>query len=449
MSRPISAGSDSAAVSAKPAVERLRPFHWRIAALASLAFAGNGVDAGVVSFALPGVRAEWGLSPSDLAFVLPVLGIGQLVGAVLVGSLADRFGRRLTFAGTAMLAGGGTGLAGLAPDPVVLALLFLLGGIGFGGVAPVAGALVSEFSPPAYRGQLIAWTQVLWVVGWCGAGLGGGWFEQQLGWRGILGLGALPIVIGLIGLLLVPESPRFLISRGRREEALALSSRLAERHGIVIPVGQSGAAHRGSPIAHLAELWGPTYRRRTIALWTAWAAMMAAFAGPVLWLPVLMQGLGSTAALQMSALVGFSMLPASLASVAFIDRSGRKPLMLASLGAATIGAFAVALGKDAAVVVVGAIGVAGGTLAAWPVVLSWASEQFPTRMRASASGWAAGAARLGSVGAPALVGLLLGPGGEGRAAAMLPFALLLAGAVASVAFFGEETAGRSLEELSS
>jgi MFS transporter, putative metabolite:H+ symporter len=87
-------------------------------------------------------------------------------------------------------------------------------------------------------------------------------------------------------------------------------------------------------------------------------------------------------------------------------------------------------------------------LAAWPPVLAWASEQYPTRIRGTAAGWASGFARVGAITAPVALGMLLTPGGEARTGALLPFAALLIGAVASVAAFGKETAGRSLEDIS-
>ncbi|MBA2446480.1 MAG: MFS transporter [Chloroflexi bacterium] len=438
--RPVAAGID-------PAVELLKPFHWRIAMLAALAFGGNGVDLGVVSFALPGLRAEWDLAPSELGLVLPAVGLGQCVGAILGGAFGDRFGRRAGFSLASVIAGAGTGLAAAAPNTTILALALFVGGLGFGGVAPIAGALVSEFSPPSHRGRFMALTQVAWVLGWCFAALGGGWFEQQLGWRGILGLGAFPIAIGLVGWLLVPESPRYLTARGRRGEAVALAGRLAERHGVVVPLGEPTTPDDSERVG-LAELWSARFRLRTFTLWGTWIAMMAAFSGPVFWLPVLLRDVGSAEALRISAYVGFSMLPASLAAMGAIDRFGRRPLILLSLGSAALGAFAVALGTNAALLVAGAVAIASGTLAAWPVMLAWVSEQYPTRMRATAAGWASGMARMGTVAAPAILGLLLGPNGEGRAVAMLPFALLLSAAVVGCALFGRETAGQSLEETS-
>src|SRR5918994_851711 len=80
-----SPGDSAVSVAGDSPAEALRPFHLRVALLASLAFGGNGIDAGVVSFAMPGVREEWGLTPLELGLLLPSLGIGQLVGSIVVG----------------------------------------------------------------------------------------------------------------------------------------------------------------------------------------------------------------------------------------------------------------------------------------------------------------------------------------------------------------------------
>lgn len=439
----------TAAGAAHADASAFRPFHLRLMLLTSLAFFGNGIDASVMSFALPGMTREWRLTPADVAFVLPMLGLGQLVGAIVVGSLVDRIGRKLSFALTSTLAGVGIGLSALSTGPLMLALLVFMGGIGFGGVAPAAGAIISEFAPPSYRGRMLAWTQIFWVMGWSLAATMGGWFEQVLGWRGILALGGLPIVFGLLSWLTVPESPRYLLSRGRRADAEAIADTLRRRHDVVIPLDYAPPERRtGSLLRSVASLWSPAYWRRTFALWTTWTAMNAAFAGPIVWLPFVLQNNGATQPLQLSAFAGYAMLPGGLLALFLIDRFGRRPLMLASLGIAAAGGLLMALSRDPVLITIGGAALAGGALAAWPVALGWSSEQYPTRLRGTAAGWASGVARLGSIGAPVLIGRVIGPTGEGHVAALLPFSLLLLASVVSVGVFARETANRTVEELS-
>jgi putative MFS transporter len=424
-----------------------RPFHVWITALAGLAFLGNGLDLALVSFSLTGMRAELGLSPAELGYILPMAGLGQLIGAIGVGFLADRIGRRLAFVLSGCLAGLGVGLGSLAQGPGGFALLLLIGGLGIGGVAPAASALLSELAPPTHRGQMMAWTQVFWVAGWSIAATLGGWFEASLGWRGILAVGALPALLALVSLLVVPESPRYLVARGYHERAQALADRLASRHGIHIPIGPGTQSRTGmSLLAQLATIWGPGLWRRTFALWATWTAMNAIFSGPIYLLPVVLEGIGASNPLQLSAYVGYAMIPGSIVSVLAIDRTGRRPLMFASLMLAGFGALGVALGGTPTLVVVGGAVLAAGAIAAWPVALAWASELYPTHLRGTAAGWAAGISRLGSVSAPLIVGQLLALTSS-HTVALLPFAAALFASVLCVWIFAGETANQTLEDL--
>jgi putative MFS transporter len=415
--------------------------------LAGLAFGSNGLNLGVISFALPGLRVSWGLTPGQAGALVMATGAGQLIGGLLIGYVADGVGRRAGYAATVALSSLAIGAAALAPTFSVLVGLLFLAGVGFGGVAPVATSLVAEFAPRTSRGALMGWTQVIWVLGWIVAATGSVFLDHGIAWRAVFLIGLLPIVLAAAGFWFVPESPRYLLAHGRRAEAESLARTLADRFGARPELPAQELAGCVSLRAHLGELWGPRFRRRSIMVWAVWFVMISAYNGPVVWLPAVLAAAGFPNAVEAALFVSVVMALPVVAATALIDRVGRKPVIVSSLSVSAAGAVGVGAARGEVGLVLAAIALAGGVLAAWPVILSYAAELYPTRIRATAVGWASAAGRTGGILSPALLGLLLKSWTSGRSLALNVFACALVIAVLIVVFLGEETAGRSLEEV--
>jgi MFS transporter, putative metabolite:H+ symporter len=433
----------------EPAASRsaLRTLHGRVTWIAGLAFASNGINLGVLSFALLGLKMAWGLTPLQASAITIAFALGQLLGAIVIGHTTDWIGRRLGYAVTVGLSSVGAGAAALAPSLEWLAVLVFVAGLGFGGVAPVATSLVSEFAPDEQRGALLGWTQVLWVMGWILAAAGGVILTRTVGWRGVFALGATPIALAVIGPRLLPESPRFLIAHGRIREAQQLARDLREKFGMPLDMPDQERARRSSIFDHLRQLWSPRFRRRSALVWSVWFVMIGTFNGPGVWLPALMQAAGFAHAAEAALVVAVAVLPLTIASTLLLDRIGRKPVLVGALAVAAAGTAGIAVARTEAVFVAAGIAMSGGTLAGWPVILSYAAELYPTRMRASAVGWASAAGRFAGVLSPALLGTLMGNWTQGRGGALSVFAGALVVAVLIVLIIGEETAGRSLEDI--
>lgn len=424
-----------------------RTLYRRVTLVAGMGFASNGVTLGVVSFALLGLEAAWGLTPGQAALLTAAVGAGQLVGGVSAGYVADAIGRRAAFGLTVGCSSLAAAAAATSPSLGWLIGAMLLMGIGFGGVAPVATSLVSEFAPADRRGALLGWTQVLWATGWLVAGLGGILLAHTLGWRGTFAIGALPLALALVGPRLIPESPRFLLAHGRRGEAEALVASLGARYGVALELPDQEPASRVSVAEHLRELWGPRFRRRSFLLWTVWFTMIGAFQGPVLFIPAMLEAAHAWRPAEASVLVALMMLPTTFATTLTLDRFGRRPVLVAALGFAAIGAVVAAVARTEAAFVLGGGALAGGVLASWPVILAYAAELHPTRIRATATGWASAAGRAGGVVTPFLLAAIMRTWTSGRAEALAVVALALVVAVGIVLVFGEETARRGLEDV--
>jgi MFS transporter, putative metabolite:H+ symporter len=421
--------------------------HARVTLIAGLAFAGNGLNLGVLSFALLGLKSSWGLTPAQAGALTMASGAGQLLGGLVLGHATDWIGRRRGYGLTLALSSLATGAAALAPSVGWLVLLLFLAGVGFGGVAPVATSLVGEFAPRENRGGLMGWTQVIWILGWILAATGGVFLAHGVGWRSVFAIGILPIVLAVLGPRFVPESPRFLLAHRRYRDAEALAHLLAVRYGMPPELPPQEHIRRVSILAHVRELWQPRFRRRSALLWTVWFVMIGSFNGPVVWMPTLFAANGVPHAAEAGMMIAWVMLLPTLASTLLIDRVGRKPVMVGALGMAAAGALGAALARTAVGLITGGAVLAGGVLAAWPVILAFAAELYPTRIRATATGWASAAGRTAGVLAPALLAAVMTTWSGGREVALSIFAGALGAAALIVVFLGEETAGRSLEEI--
>jgi len=425
----------------------LRPYHMLVGVVLGLGMVSNGLLLSLLSVALAGARETWQLQPSE-AMLLPFFSaLGQGAGALLFGNLADRFGRRRLYALALTIMGVSTALASLASSLGALVALQSIAGIGFGGITPVAGSLMAELLPASHRGRFTALTQVFWVSGWAVGAVAGWALAPALGWRSVLWLGLLGLLLVPVVLRTVPESPRFLLARGNRSEAEALVAEIKARHDVELELPEQRTATPGL-LAGLRELWTPPYRRRTIAIWVTWLTMFYAHSGLIVWLPTLIAaaGGGTAEGLRLSLGVAVSQLPAAVLGVALIDRVGRRWLIIAGLAVALVGAAGMVWSPSPEGIAVAAMPVAAGLIVAWAVILAYASELYPTRVRASGAGWASTVGRVGAVSAPLALGLLLTSWSQQRQA-LATFAGALALGLAVMVFLAEETAGRSLEDL--
>jgi putative MFS transporter len=239
----------------------------------------------------------------------------------------------------------------------------------------------------------------------------------------------------------LPESVRFLELRGRTDEAEAAVRRFESAAGVA-PV--PSAAPRPAPAPRPGALWAAGSRRRTAALWAVWFGINFAYYGAFIWLPTLLvaSGFSLVRSFGFTLLITLAQLPGYAAAAVLVERWGRRPtLVVFLLGSAVgAGAFALAAG-DTAVLVTGMV-LSFFNLGAWGAVYAVTPEVYPTALRATGAGAAAGFGRIASIAAPLCVPPLLAAGGNGLVfgtfAAFFVLAALAAGAL-------PELRGESLE----
>lgn len=408
----------------------------------------DALDSGLVAFALPLIAAEWALTPDQVGRVGSVGLAGMFVGAVAVGQLTDRLGRKTLFQATLALFSVATGLCAAAGGYASLLAMRFLVGAGLGGELPVASTLVSELSPKAHRGKLVVILESFWAFGWALAAVVAYLLIPTWGWRAGFLVGALPVLYVLWLRRAVPESPRFLEAVGRFDEAVATV------RGVEKECGEGEAAlDRGPATAALrpgiGALWEAPHVRRTVMLWALWFAMVYSYYGIFIWLPSLLvaQGFGLVKSFQYTLVITAAQIPGYFTAAWLVDRWGRKPTLCAFMLGCAVSAWA--FGKASGPEAVTAWGclMSFFNLGAWGVVYTYTPESYPTALRGTGSGWAAGVGRVGGILAPLVVGRMLAlyPGRQDLIFAQ--FAAVVLAGLAVVVLLGSETKGTSLETV--
>ena len=442
-------------------------FHYALLITAGLGWMFDSMDTGVVSFVLPVLMKQWHLSPEQVGNIGSIGLLGMAIGAIISGTIADKIGRKRVFAFTLLTYSIATGLCGLSWNLTSLMIFRFIVGFGLGGQLPVAVTLVSEFSPLKHRGKFLVLLESFWAFGWLLAAIISYLIIPHFGWPLAFFLGFLPALYVLFLWRRIPESPRYLESKGRGEEAEEIVAKI-ERSANV-PVGGKGvkpatqvntglansaAAQKGKQPAEQAkfkDLFSPALLRRTVFLWLLWFGIVFSYYGIFTWLPSLLslKGFSLTASFGYVLIMTLAQIPGYFSAAYLVDKIGRKPTLAAYVLATAIAAYFFGQGSTAAVILIMGCLMSFFNLGAWGIIYTYTPELYPTHTRATGSGWAAGFGRIGGILAPLIVGQMIGKLQMGTQVVFVMFALVLIIVAVDVVILGEETKGQSLEELSS
>jgi putative MFS transporter len=422
--------------------------HSRLLGGSGIGWALDAMDVGLISFVIAQLAVVWKADAGSLGFVASAGFLGMAIGASLGGLLADKLGRRQVFALTLLVYGVFTGLSAFSLSVGMLIALRFLVGLGLGSELPVASTLVSEFAPARIRGRVIVILESFWAVGWTAAAVIGYFVipTSDDGWRWALALGAVPAVWAIFVRLRLPESVRFLEAKGRHAEAERIVADFEDAAGVSTPPVTAEAPEPAVTAERpIATLFGARLRRRTISLWLVWFCVNFAYYGAFIWLPTLLvaQGFSLVRSFEYTLIITLAQLPGYAASAWLIEKWGRRVTLAVFLAGSAVsaGLFGTA-GDVTSILVFGAL-LSFFNLGAWGALYAVTPELYPTRVRGTGAGWAAGFGRLASIIAPLCVPLLLAAGGVA-----LPFGVFAAVfAVAAIAALTlPDLRGKALED---
>ena len=404
----------------------------------------------MVSFVLATLGKEWGLSPKELGWVVSIGFVGMAIGAVMGGRTADKIGRKTVFAVSLVVYSIATALCAVAPDLGWLLVFRFFVGVGLGAQLPVAVTLVSEYVPAKVRGRFIVLLESFWGLGWLAAALVSYFFIPQYGWHSAFLIGGLPIFYVFFIWKYIPESVPYLINKGRVDEAHAIVSRLEAEAGLPVAEKALVAQAASKEPLRFGQLWQPPFAKRTLMLWLIWFGIVFSYYGIFTWLPKLLVDQGYTVikTFEYVLVMILAQLPGYFAAAVLVEKIGRKATLAGFLFACAICAYFFGQGGSVTAVVVWGCLMSFFNLGAWGVLYTYTPELYPVRFRAFGSGWAGAVGRVGGILAPmAVAALITQP--EGFSKIFMMFTGVLLAVVAVIVLLGEETRGRTLEDISS
>lgn len=438
-------------------LERVRSSPWLVRARIVVGSATffDAFDALSLAFVLPVLVVRWKLSPRDVGWLIAAGYLGQLLGALVFGRLAERWGRIRAAAGaTALMSVMSLLCAGAGSLPWLIALRFVQG-IGIGGEMPVAAVYINELSRAQGRGRFFLLYELIFPVGLMVTGQIGAQLVPAFGWQIMLLAGGVPGLVVTALLLRLPESPRWLIEHGQLARADAIIAEIEASAGPSAPPPEPAAASPApraattGPRGRWSELLSPRYRGPTAIVWVLWTTAYLITNGLNNWMPTLYQRtyhLGLSQALRAGTLTNVAQVVLLLGCAFAIDRIGRRRWSIAcfAVGAALLAVLGLS-GAGSVTAVVVLVSLSYGFVGSINAVLYlYTPEIYPTRMRALGTGAATCWLRAASAAGPLLVGYLVDTAGIGSV--FLAFGASGAiGAIAATRMM--DTDNRRLEEL--
>ncbi|PQA87661.1 MFS transporter [Hyphococcus luteus] len=376
-------------------------------------------DGVMIAFVMPTLSQEWNLDPVAMGWLMSSGYAGQLVGALVLGAFAERWGRKPVYSIAVAIMCVFSLACALTHSPQQLAALRFIQGLAIGGAVPVCASYINEIAPTQTRGRFFSVFQFLMISGYGAAAVSSSFIIEHFGWRMMFLLGAAPLLVLPFSLALLPESPRWLARMGRFEAAVRAilqlggprDSKLCD-HGALDEAPLQSEAQK----ARLSEIFSSGVRAPLGVMVSLWFLTSLVNYGLVNWVPSIYVSefhIPVPQALRFSAISMVLVLFIPMLLGVVMDKVGRRPLAIAGTLAGGLVLLSLMLVESnvpllVTLVVLGHTGIGIGTIILWP----YSAEVFPTRVRALALGICSSSARTASMLTPLMVGGLIAKTGS-------------------------------------
>ena len=429
-------------------------WHLKMRLIICTAWFFDAFDSIAIAYVLPPLIGQWHLTPPQIGSLIGIGFGGQLVGAIGFGWIAEHWGRRNAMLATLLIFSLGALACAAAPSYEVLWWLRFIQGIGLGGEIPLMAAYVNEFARAEGRGRFSLSIQVLFAIGLLAVALVSVYVVPHWGWQWMFIIGGLPALIAIPMRSILPESPRWLASQGRYEEADRALTRIedaAKRDGKTIPGLPNNLPTVAEVKPRIGDLFKGIYLGRTLTVWLMWIGAYFVSYGITAWMPTIFRTVYHLDVQQSLAygLVGSTVgLCGTITAIYLIEAIGRRRMLALSLGGCCVPLLSFAFLPQLSAAGTLTVATAGFLFLSMSLIslATYTAEIYPTHLRALGGGVASAFQRGASMVGTTVVGWVLPSFGLNAVFVMFGLFALM-GAVVTF-FFAVETRGQVLERVS-
>ena len=389
---------------------RFNSFHGLVLFWCALIIIFDGYDLAVVGIALPSIMKELAVDPTQAGFMVSSALFGMMFGAIFLGTMADRIGRRWAIVICIVLFSLFTAAAGFTRDPLSFSVMRFLAGLGIGGVMPNVVAHMTEYAPKKMRATLVTLMFSGYAVGGIVAALLGKGLIERHGWQSVFFAAAAPVLLIPFILKSLPESMSFLLARKRNEELSRTAARIEPSYQPQAGDELTVPAHEKSTSAPMRQLFTEGRGFSTVMFWIAFFMCLFMVYALSSWLTKLMAAAGYSlgSALTFVLVLNVGAMIGAVGGGWLADRFHIKYVLAAmyALAAVSVYLLGVAMPQELLFLVVGLAG--ASTIGTQIVANAYTGQFYPMAIRSTGLGFALGIGRSGAILAPIVIGVLVG-----------------------------------------
>ncbi|MEJ8862257.1 MFS transporter [Pseudomonas jessenii] len=389
---------------------KFNSFHRLILFWCLLILVIDGYDLAVVGAALPAIMKDMGIDPTSAGVMASSAMLGTMLGAIFLGTLADRIGRPKMIAICVALFSLFTAAAGFTTDPVSFTITRFIAGLGIGGVLPIVTAQMSDFAPAKLRARLVTLVFAGYSVGGILVALTGKQLIESHGWQSVFFLAGLPALLIPFILKTMPESLAFMLKQDRQEELRVIVKKVNPAFALLeqtVLVGNP--IETGSPSSPIKGLFTEGRSFSTVMIWVAFMSGLFMVYALNSWLTKLMGMAGHSLGSALNFVIVFNIgaIVGGLLGGWLSDKYNIKRVLVSFYltGAVTLTVMGFTQHTVLLFVIVFIVG--ASTLGTQLIAYAYAGSFYPSAIRSTGVGFASGVGRIGAIVAPVLIGFLV------------------------------------------